>query len=274
MKLKIEAWSQYRSVSLFLFYFHTEKVVKHHFKESSLEQGFFQALSNVVSNGRTDEESFKHTMPFWSQMARGESSRTTKLESHGANFKAKWSDSEVAAYHDNLLEDKMSISHEAFTLLIIDNYLMLDEASNWIFPAPLAKLKFTSRKSVGKDGSYSEEAIAGYNAMQTKVKEGRDMLKLRFKDSPLDRPDVFELPPQNVANIEAANSNGDVEPSSMPSDILVFGQDDEMENNEEQTKHDELDDILEMGSGKLDDDVVQQEEEDEAIGVYPKRLVT
>ena len=171
----------------------------------------------------------------------GESKRNTKLESHGANFKSKWSSSEVEAFQNSLLQDKMSISDEAFTLLIIENYLCQDENGALMFPAPVHKLKFTSRRSVGKDGSYSEGAISRHNELQTIAKDGREFLKIKYSnDSSLDgRPDVFVLPPLNAAALEAANSDGATESTpSMLNDILVF-EDNNANSNQEGSPEDE-----------------------------------
>ena len=158
----------------------------------------------------------------------------------------------------------MSISHEAFTLLIIENYLCKDDSGAWMFPAPVHQLKFTARKSVGKDGSYSEESIAHYNALQTLVRDGRQYLKLKYpvtsdNDQLANRPDKIILPGLNLKAIAVAASDGITDSDVMPNEILVFAEEYDTAETTVSPQQDTAD-AIEMGDEEEDEGITMSNE--------------
>ena len=147
-------------------------------------QKFLRSLKSIIEKGREDSESYRETMTLWMYMGLGETNRNGKnLKSCGSNHmnlkRQKVLKSRISGH---LVEDYLSTSHEAYILLSVENYLHKDGEGKLSFPAQGEEIRYTKRKQVGQDNSYSQESLHRYNALMHQVNNDRKATHEKFKD--------------------------------------------------------------------------------------------
>ena len=199
------------------------------------------ALNNVITNGRSDEDSWMIVKPIFAAMSLPQEKKASMYYKSQSNMSGRVDyNKEYGHLNGKYLGKVMTRQRVAMTLLVVENNLSREKDGTCHWKKKDRERKYTPASARTSSGGWTQAGLDRYHELLQRESKERKELDAKYKDDATARPDYFVYPRKEKVKTSTKKSKGVEEPED--ADVAV-GVDNEdlimLESSGEETDTDE-----------------------------------